>query len=252
MKQLLFILVFVLTALHSAVSSDAGQQFTQANQAYRAGDFANAAKIYQRILDKGLKSGALYYNLGNCYFKNGEFAKAILAYERAKKFMPDDEDLAYNLRLSYNNTVDKIEPVPQLFYQRWWSQLLNAMSPGNWAISAIILLWIAAGLAAWYLYAGTIRTRKYTFLGSGVLFAISLLIFFIAAGSYTQIHSEDTAIVTEPSAVIRSSPDEKSTSLFMLHSGTKIEIVDELGGWKQIRIANGNSGWIPGTMIEKI
>ena len=252
MKQLFFIMIFLLTALHSAVSSDAEQQFVQANTAYRSGDFTSAAKIYQRILDKGLKSGSLYYNLGNCHFKNGDFAKAILAYERAKKFMPDDEDLAYNLRLSYNNTVDKIEPVPQLFYQRWWSQLLNALSPGNWAILAVVLLWIAAGLAAWYLYAGTIRTRKYTFLGSGILFALSLLLFFIAAGSYTQIHSSDSAIVTEPSAVIRSSPDEKSTSLFMLHSGTKIDIVDELGGWRQIRIANGNSGWIPETMIEKI
>jgi tetratricopeptide (TPR) repeat protein len=254
MKLLHLIIVFFCIALNCSGNTDNAtiSTFTKANTTYRRGDYVTAAQIYESILNKGLKSGELYYNLGNCYYKSGETSKAILAYERARKFMPEDEDLAYNLRLSYGNTVDKIEPVPQLFYQRWWSQLLNIFRPSSWATLAVVMLWIAAGFAAWYLYAGSIRARKYTFLSSGLLLFLALTLFLLSRSSYNTLNADDAAIVMEPSTVIRSSPDNRSTSLFMLHAGTKIEVLDELGGWKQIRIANGNSGWIKEEAIELI
>lgn len=249
--RIFLLLFFSLLAVHAA-EQEAALRFSEANKAYRSGNYTAASKVYESILAQGLQSGVLYYNLGNCYFKSGEFANAILAFERAKKFMPDDEDVAYNLRLAYSNTVDKIEPVPQLFYQRWWADFLNFFSPTIWAIIAISLLWIAGLLAAWYLYAGTVRSRKYTFLGSASVFILAVLLFVVAGSSYARIKDKNSAIVIESSAVIRSSPDEKSTTLFMLHAGTKIEVLDELGAWQQIRIANGNSGWIPSAALEKI
>jgi tetratricopeptide (TPR) repeat protein len=254
MRRLNIFLLFFCLALHSygENSTSVNSIFTEANTTYRRGNYEAAAVLYESILNKGLKSGELYYNLGNCYFKTGETPKAILAYERARKFMPEDEDLAYNLRLSYSNTIDKIEPVPQLFYERWWAQLLHVFRPSHWAVLAVIILWLAAGLAGWYLYAGSIRARKYTFLGSGSLLALALFFFLFARSSHKQINLNDAAIVMEPTTIIRSSPDNRSTSLFMLHAGTKIEVVDELGGWKQIRIANGNSGWIKEEAIDLI
>lgn len=254
MKSIFRIFLFVMLFIAGPVKADEYIQskFTEANAEYRKGNFSSAATLYENILKKGMKSGELYYNLGNCYFKTGEIAKSILAYERAKKFMPDDEDLAYNLRLSYSNTVDKIDPVPQLFYERWWTQLLTLMSPSAWSVLAIILLWLAAGIAAWYLYAGTVRMRQITFLSGGIFIFLAIFFFAIASSSFGRLHKDDAAVVMEPSSVIRSSPDDKSTSLFMLHAGTKIEIVDELGSWKQIRIANGNTGWIKQTSVEQI
>lgn len=253
MKRILLIVLLALNCLAPAYSQQQDVlRFSEANRAYRNRDYSGAAKIYEGILGKGLKSGALYYNLGNCYFKSGETAKAILAYERARKFLPDDEDLAYNLRLSYNNTIDKIEPVPQLFYQRWWTQILTLSSPSAWAWIAIGLLWTGVGLAAWYLYAGTIRLRKFTFLGSGAVVTLAVIFFLLAGCSWQNLNSADAAIVMNPSAEIRSSPDPKSTTLFMLHAGTKIRVMDQLGDWRQIRIANGNTGWVRAAAIETI
>lgn len=246
--------ILLLLILHSNLFAETATplKFRDANTAYRKGNYDTAAQLYEQVLKDGLKSGELYYNLGNSYYKTGETARAILAYERAKKFIPDDEDLAYNLRMAYSNTVDKIEPVPQLFYQRWWTQFLNLTSPGIWAILAVACIWIAAGLAAWYLYAGSVMARKITFLGSGIVLFTGLILFILAGSAYHRLHNNDGAVVMEPSAVIRSSPDEKSTTLFMLHGGTKIQVLDELGNWKQIRIANGNTGWISSTSIELI
>lgn len=251
MKKIWFLLLILLPVLTNA-QDKAMAEFSKANAAYRSGDYVGAAGIYENVLKSGLQSGSLYYNLGNCYYKMGETAKAVLAYERAKKFMPDDEDLAFNLRIAYSGTVDKIEPVPQLFYQRWWTEFLNWMKPSSWAWWSVLFLWLAAALSIGYLYARSISSRKLTFLSSGILLISATLLFVIAGCSYNAIHKQESAVIMQASITVHSSPDEKSTKLFILHAGTKIQVTDELGGWKQIRIANGNSGWVQEQSLEMI
>lgn len=226
--------------------------FTSANTAYRSGDYKSASVQFEELLKTGNKAHEVYFNLGNSYYKQKEFAKAILNYERAYRMDPSDEDVQHNLRLAYANTIDKIEPVPLLFYERWWENILSSASPGTWAWIAISCLWTGILLAVLYLYSKTINERKRNFLLSGSLIISSLLLFFIAASSYTRLHNEKSAIIMEASAYVKSSPDAKSTNLFMLHEGTRIRIIDELEGWKQIKIANGNVGWIKDGSAEVI
>lgn len=249
-KYLYILLFVIITSLTSAQSPE--HLFNKANKEYRSGHFDQAKQQYEALVKEGYHSSALYFNLGNCYYKTGETAKAILNYERAKKINPDDEDVAYNLRLAYSNTVDKVDPVPQLFYERWWSQLLFMFSPDTWSWVAVALLWLAVGLGIWYLNASTIATRKLSFMSGSVTLILACMMFSLAACSHRRINNHQGAVVMEPSAYVRSSPDEKSTGLFMLHAGTRIEVIDELGGWKQIRIANGNVGWMATGALEVI
>jgi tetratricopeptide (TPR) repeat protein len=259
MKKLIFLFCFVVGFLTTSKNVVLAKEplnplnkFHAATKLYRSGNYNDAALAFEEIVSSGYKNATVYFNLGNCYFKQQEFAKAILNYERAKKYDPLDEDISYNLKLAYSNTVDKIEPIPLLFYERWWQLFLNLFSPSVWSVIAIVFLWIAAALAVIYLMANTISRKKISFLTSSMFLLFAIFVFVIASCSNNNIHNDHGAIVIESSAYIKSSPEASSTNLFMLHSGTRIEVLEAIEGWKKIKIANGNSGWIKEDAIEVI
>lgn len=253
-KQLTFIFVFTFYALmtNAITALTPEQQYDKASKLYKSGNYAEASLQYQNLVNDGKRSTALFFNLGNCYYKNGEYAKAILNYERAKKIAPADEDIEYNLKLATAKASDKIDPIPQLFYERWWSIFITSFSPTEWSAMAIITLWIAAGIFIVYLFAQAITVKKKSFyLAIGIAF-ISLSLFFVARASNVLIYHNSYAIIMENSAYAKSAPDEKGTNLFLLHNGTKVEVIEEQEGWKKIKIANGNTGWMSATTLENI
>ena len=138
------LVVLLLTFIQCAIAQEASLQFEQANQLYRNGEYEQAATMYEQIVMNGYESPALYYNLGNTYFKLKNIPAAILNYERAKRLAPHDDDIAHNLRLANLRVVDKIEPIPQLFFIEWWRLLMGVFSSSGWAVAAIVALWCAA------------------------------------------------------------------------------------------------------------
>ena len=173
-------------------------------------------------------------------------------YERAKVLNPSDEDIQFNLRLAYSGTVDKIEPIPLLFYQRWWQTFLHLVNPSVWSWISIGLIWITLVIAVYYLFAPTPNAKRNSFLMAFTLFFVSLIGFYISYSAGAATSSKNGAVVIEATAYIKSSPDEKSTNLFLLHEGTKVDVLEESDGWKQIRIANGNVGWVEESQVEMI
>lgn len=259
MKKLIFLFClavgFFVTSTGLLIAKEPinpSKKFQEATKFYRSGNYQEASQVFEEIISSGYKNAAVYFNLGNCYYKQQEFAKSILNYERAKKYDPLDEDISYNLKLAYSNTVDKIEPIPLLFYERWWQIFLNLFTPSTWSVIAIVFLWFAAGLTIVYLMANTISGKKLSFLSSSLFLLFAIFVFVIASCSNNNIHNDHGAIVIESSAYIKSSPESNSTNLFMLHSGTRIEVIENIEGWKKIKIANGNSGWIKEDAIEVI
>lgn len=232
--------------------SDPYQLFNKANQAYSTGKYSVAISMYEELLAKGYRSAEVYFNAGNSYFKENNISKAILNYERALTIQPNDEDVIFNLKMAYNNTVDKIEPVPLLFYQRWWQSLLHTLTPDAWSSAAIVCLWITLVTGLAYLFASSANGKRNSFLLTLSFIGISCIVYFLAYSSNKAIYGKNEAIITSSTTYIRSSPNEKSTKLFMLHEGTKVKVVDEHEGWKQIKIANGNVGWIENVSVEKI
>ena len=85
------------TFLAAAVPTTPQTAFFRANTLYTQGQYAEAVEAYEAVLQSGLASGNVYFNLGNAYFKAGQVGRAILSYERARRFLPSDPDLAANL-----------------------------------------------------------------------------------------------------------------------------------------------------------
>ncbi len=250
--QFRFNLCLLLIVFSINVSGNTAEQFDKANLLYRSGNYKEAARSYESLLAGGYISSALYYNLGNAYYKMDNFPKAIINYERALKLNPSDEDISFNLRLANINTVDKIEPIPKLFYEQWWENFISIYNDTNWSKLGIAALWLAFIFSVIYIFGNSILMKKTGFFISLIFLATGIFLLSTAGIQHHRLTSNKSAVITETSAYIKSSPDEKSTNLFMLHAGTRIDIIDELKGWKKIRIANGNVGWISDNEIEII
>lgn len=252
-KHLLCYVILSWAALQTVLAGHTtSASFQDANALYRNKRYVDAVASYERLISTGHAPGEVYYNLANAYYKNGRLSKAILHYERAKILLPDDEDVQFNLRLAYAGTVDKIEPVPLLFYQRWWQSFLYLLSPSGWGLLTVVIIWCTLGAGLLYLFAGTINAKRNAFLVACAGLIISLFSSYISYRAEEALRGASGAIVMDPSAYVKSSPDDKSTNLFMLHEGTRVELLEASDGWQRIKIANGNSGWISRSAIEQI
>ena len=251
MRRLFVILVFLFLAA-CVSATDVNLIITRANKAYTDGLYTNALELYKQVLKEGYESPGLYYNIGNVYYKLNDFTSAILYYEKAKKLSPGNEDIAYNLKVADSKIADKIEPIPEMFYRRWYFSLARNFSTDTWAKTGIISFVLTLFFAALYFISRIITIRKLGFWLAISLFCISSLCFLFAYQDYLLVKNHDEAIIFTPTVTIKSSPDEKSIDLFVLHEGTKVELLDQIGNWFEIRIANGSIGWLPSSSIERI
>ncbi len=230
----------------------AEQIIQQANLKYSEGYFTHALELYYEALALGVESAELYYNTGNTYFKLGKFPRAILNYERALRLQPGDENTRFNLQLANLRIVDKIEPLPELFYKRWWRSLINLNHADVWGRWAIILLAGSVLLAVVYLVSTPTLVKRSTFYLSLLMISTSILFLALAYLSHHYSEKRNEAIVIQPSLTVKSAPNDNSTDLFVINEGTKVWITDQIGEWKEVRIANGNRGWSKREAIEII
>ncbi len=226
--------------------------YRQANMAYQERNYANAIELYNSLLKEGQLAPELYFNLGNAYYKTGNVPQSILNYERALKMNPKDEDALFNLKIAKLKIIDKVDPVPQIFYKRWFESLTNLLSPDDWSTLLLVLLWLSLLSSLMYLFGHSVSLRKTGFILSLSFLALVLFSFAIASESNSKIHSEKEAIVMSASVYVKSSPDLRGNDLFIIHEGIKVELLDELKDWKKIKLINGNIGWLLAKDIEII
>lgn len=242
-----------LFALLFAFTLQAQENLVQkANELYTKEQFKEAIDVYNQILMTNLESAEVYYNLGNAYFKTNEFPKAILNYERAKLLSPDDEDINFNLQVANQRVVDSIQELPGIFITRWWNSLVNSQTTDTWAIISIIAFVVFLTLAGLYFFARSVDIRRIAFFSAWVVFGASMLTWSFAATQKSRLVDHKYAIVMAPTVTVKSSPSEKGTNLFVVHEGLKVRITDKLGDWLEVRLADGNKGWLLTESIERI
>jgi tetratricopeptide (TPR) repeat protein len=252
MKKIVFILLIAITGLKTTQAIDHDSLFQKANEAYANGFYLEAIDQYLKIVDMGFESADLYFNTGNACFKLEDYPSAILYYEKAKKLAPNDEDINFNLAIANTRIVDKIEPVPEIFFRQWWRAFTNLLGTDTWAmlgVGTFILFFI---LLAFYLLSRVTRIRKASFYTGLVVLFISLFAFFVSLQKYRSFQLDREAIVFTPTITVKSSPNPNSVDLFVIHEGSKVRIMDQVGEWCEIRIANGSVGWLPVSSIRKI
>ena len=191
---------------------------------------------------------------GNAYYKSGNLPYAILNYERALKLNPSFEDARNNLEMANGFTVDRIEKVPDFILKTWVDNLGLSMSSDGWAVLFIVLFAASAVVFLIFFFVRAVRAGKAALFVTGtVLFVFSLISLSFSFARKADYMSEDYGIVVSAVSSVRSSPsDENTKSLFVLHEGTKVEILEVLGDWSKVEIADGRQGWMEGKDIETI
>tara|TARA_B100000767_G_scaffold179962_1_gene167966 strand:+ start:91 stop:819 length:729 start_codon:yes stop_codon:yes gene_type:complete len=234
MKRITFILsLFICT---QSFSNE--QVFKQGNKQYIDENYLAAISLYDSILTSGLESSELYYNLGNCHYKTKDWANAIWHYEKSIQLNTNKKTI-HNLELAKLKIIDRIEPLPQLFYKKWWSNLVQTLSTQAW--QTLVLLGISFIFILQLISQFTLLKSKLT---TKIFSTLTLIIFLITQTSFYNNFTKKEAIIFSETIAVNSAPTFNSTNLFTLHSGTKIEIIDVIGDWINIKISNGNSGWI--------
>ena len=227
--------------------------WNSANQAYVDGRWADAVGGYSLISGMGLESAPLYCNTADAYYKDGNIAKAILYYERALKLDPSYSDARFNLELMRAGIQDRIEAVPEFVLKTWARDICYIMDSNAWAVCFIILFALALAMALLFILSPSVAGRRTGFF-------VGILVLFLAAFAMTfslwqkrDGMSADDAVVMRPVTSVKSSPSaESSTDLFILHEGTKVKIIDSVGSWNNIELADGRQGWILSGDIEVI
>lgn len=232
-------------------TSSPEQLFEEGNMLYKEENFQGALEKYQLILDAEKASAELHFNMGNAFFKINEIPSAILHYEKARKYNPEDEDIIKNLRMANLETVDKIEAKPEFALTNWWKSLLSSRSIDQWGYLTILLALIATGLWVVYLFANGFLKKVFFFTGAFVVL-LSLVIFFMGMQQKSTQMNNKYAIVFAPSITVKSEPDSDGTKLFVIHEGTKVQLIETIDGWSKISLMNGNKGWIKSEQLEAI
>ncbi len=242
---------FSLLCIFNLSAADS-KRLAEANKLYAAEKYAEADSLYTAVLQEEGSSAALYYNLGNAKYKQGEIASAILNYERALKLDPNNEDIHFNLEMAKAQTTDKIEELDKFFLSEWNKSLQGVFSSNGWSRLAIICFLLTLGGVALYFFGKVVALRKSAFFVSIFTAIICVVSIVYAKRQKDEQLTHDTAIIFAPSTTGKGSPDESGTDLFVLHEGTKVKVKSTLNGWVEIQMADGNVGWIPEKDLEII
>lgn len=223
-----------------------------ATVSYNNQQFDKAAMFYEQVLNHGISSADLHYNLGNAYYKQGMLAKSILHFEKALKYNPSHDDAKFNLELATNAITDRISQPTEPFYQRWYKQLWQSMPVDSWAYISIAGFGVLIITILLFIFTSSITLKKILLPTSAL--SLLLLLSTLKLGSESKNYQMDTGmgVVFEYSLNVKSAPDDSGTDLFTIHEGLKIEIIEVLGDWSRISIADGRIGWIPSDSFQKI
>jgi len=251
MKRYILIILFAIPGYIFAQDNNI-QLWEKANAFYTTEDYQQAISLYEQILSSGQESAKLYFNLGNAYYKAGNMNKALLNFERAKLLSPNDENIDFNIKMANQFVVTSIEPLPLPFFLRWRTSIINMYSADNWSyisISAFIIFLILIGF---FIFSRVVTIRRISFLLGIFMVVFAGFTYSFASKQKKKIEQHSGAIVFCPRVTVKSAPTTTSTDLFLIYEGLKVEITDSIGPWKEIKLADGNEGWLQDSCIVKI
>lgn len=249
MKKLIFLCFFLLGSMSFAQNDIL---FEEANSAYQAGDYDTAVAIYEEILDNGETSAALYYNLGNAYYKLNKVAPSIFYFEKALQLDPDDEDIKNNVEFARNMAIDDIETIEKTGFDSWFNQIISVFTFSTWALLAIAFSVLFVFFFLWYYFSVRPLVKRILFGAAiaSLVFCISSVVFAFQQKAF--IENNQFAIVFSEEAEVRDEPSLRGESSFELHEGTKAKVLENYQEWSRIELANGAQGWMKTDNLRKL
>lgn len=250
MKKIIILLLLVSFA--PLYANDNGELWLKANDAYSMGQYATALSEYRKIEESGYESYKLYYNMGNAYYKTDNIGKAILYYEKALKLNPAGVDAKNNLQIAKLQTLDKIDVLPEFILTTWVKKIRNMISSNGWAYMAVGLFAVVCIFLLMFKFAPGTGGRKLSFVLACVMFLFFVFALLFAFNLRANAAADDSAVVMVPVSNVKSAPNSTGNNLFILHEGTKVEILEEAGKWCRVEISDGRQGWLEIKDVEVI
>ena len=194
------------------------------------------ASAYETLTQSGQASAALYFNLGNAFFKSGQIGRAIAAYREAEEITPRDPDLRANLQFARNQT-----PSPTLTPGRW-QRWLGRLTLNEWTVLAAGALWLWLLLLALLQWRPALKPglRGYLYGLAVIGLALSACVLF----SLRQTRFTRTAIVVAGEAIVRYGPLPESPAAFTVHDGAELQVLDQKDEWLRVSAGPRRVGWL--------
>lgn len=244
MKKTFSYLVIILIPFLLVANENSSDLFTKGNNAYAEKNYDAAKEFYIQLLEQDYQSPELYYNLGNTCYQLNETGPAVLYYEKALKYAPDDEDIQFNLKMANLRVSDiSAEPTNLLYLSGFKSMLVNFASD-RWSVISLIFLWVAFVLFFTFLWLKKAFLKRLSFFTGlfALLLSFVFIIFSLQQLNYTT--SKKSAIIMVTNTYVKSSPSEESTDLFILREGVKVKVMDKVDHWLKVKFSEEKVGWI--------
>jgi tetratricopeptide (TPR) repeat protein len=250
MRYILLVLGLAVIAPALSRAATPSEDFTKANQLYKEKDYDKAIALYQGILDQGIESAPIYFNLGNAYFKDGDLGRAILYYMKAKRLDPGNEDITNNLGFAKQFTSIQMEgvqlnPINSFIASIVSPYRLDALA---WIATAFFVLFVAF-LAVRY---GLGIAGPYVKAGIVVTLILLVTVSFVTTFKYRHDYLTRRAVLVTDEAPVRSGPSDEMDVEIQGTPGLVVEILSESGDYYNIQFENNRRGWIKKDQVAEI
>ena len=249
MKHLLYILILLVSM--STFGQNQGL-FDQGKERYKAEKYQEAIDAWLKIVASGEHSAALYFNLGNGNYELNNIGPSIYFYEKALQLDPTDSEIRNNLRFAQNATIDVIEPLPRTVFSKWYSNVSGILTYEGWALATVIFSSSFVALFLLYYFSFSESRKRLMFVSSMFMVLFLLGSLTMAFRTYSDYTKNNPAIIFAESTEVKNGPTIGSEIAFMLHEGTKVQILERDNEWVRIRLVNGKDGWILESDIKEL
>ena len=225
----------------------------EANAQYEREEYADAAQRYEALIDSGYVDAALYYNLGNAYFKNGDLGRAVLNYLRAEELSPRDADIRANLDLARGRAVDQVESAGESLFASMSNVARRWATVGEMGVLSL-LLWVASAIAIATLVVWRAVPRRTAVRNGAIVASSATLVTLLLLLSMLYVNpNDDSAVVVESTLDVVSGPGQQYETEFTLHGGAQVRLVDSRQGWVRIALPGDDlQGWAPSNAVEAV
>lgn len=246
MKNIFYLLLLITQVFFAQNGFEKGNDF------YKNGKYELAVKAYESVLAANQESAQLYFNLGNCYYKLQQTAPSIYYYEKALVLDPGNKEALNNIKFAQKRTIDEIKVIPKVGFAKLLRDFTGIYPFDTWAYIAIGFAFLFLLFFVGYYFSQTEVTKRLFFVAMFIVLLFVLM--SVAAAFFEKSHydNEKPAIVFAESADVRSEPQNASSSIFILHEGTKVYVEETLDNWKKIQLTDGTEGWIDSKAIKEV
>ena len=252
MKFFILIQLFLLVFLSGNVNAASPDLLFEAgNREYLDGQYNEALDKWLQIENDGFENSALYYNIGNAYYKLSEVGESILYWEKALKFASDDEDITTNLKIARTRLVDKLEEQVRLPVWNWLDKLRARFSPELLAIGAsglCFLLFLIIGIRRWLIANNTFR-KLFARLAWLVFVVLILDFAFIGLEIQDEKSSKEGVLIVKEAEILSAPAEGTGKLLFTIHEGTKVKVLRSMKNWHEISLGKKKHGWVKGSQL---